>query len=234
MKIVGIIGGFGPEATANFQLKIVELCRARNHSSRPPLLIWNTPIPLKIEENLLLKSRGTQKFLPFLIDAAQRLEKAEADFLVLPCNTLHIFIDAIKKSVNIPVISIVEETATFLKSRGISKVGVFATSITIKSRIHSNELFKVNIKPFLPSQSDQEKIDQMINDINNNHLAKNTDAILRQISNKFLLNGVNHFLLACTDLHIIFRKLPRDMFMTHDTLHILAEATVREIFTEGR
>src|SRR5690348_16725768 len=89
MKTVGIIGGFGPETTAQFQLRIKDLCMQQASKNRPGILVWSPPVSLQTEADLILRNRGIQKFLPILLSAAKKLENAGCDFLVLPCNTLH-------------------------------------------------------------------------------------------------------------------------------------------------
>lgn len=227
MRIPGIIGGFGPEATAQFQLKLVEICHAQKQKFRPPMLIWNTPISLKTEENLLLKSKGIKEFLPFLLEAAKKLENAGADFIVLPCNTLHIFIEEIRNHVNIPLLSIIDETADFLSNKGIKNVGLLATKETVRNKIHENQLLKFNIKSILPSLIDQRKIDKLINKIIADPSNKHVRDTLSRISLKLIEKGTKDILLACTDLQLVFPKIPKAQ--VHDTLHILAQATVREI-----
>ena len=130
MKTVGIIGGLGPETTAKFQLEIINFCSKNNKNQRPPILSWNVPIPIKVEEDLILKNKS-KKFLPFLKNAAKILEKGGADFLVMPCNTLHIFIEDIRNAVNIPVLSIIDEAILTIRKRKIKKIGILATSKTI-------------------------------------------------------------------------------------------------------
>ena len=92
MKTVGIIGGLGPETTSEFYLEIIFSCYQKNKISRPPIIIWNVPLEYKIEEDLITKATGEERYIPYLIDATKRLESGGADFLVMPCNSLHIFI----------------------------------------------------------------------------------------------------------------------------------------------
>lgn len=95
MKTVGIIGGLGPETTSEFYLEIIFSSYKKNKLTRPPVLVWNVPLPYKIEEDLITKAEGEERYIPFLIDAAHRLEKGGVDFLVMPCNSLHTFIEDI-------------------------------------------------------------------------------------------------------------------------------------------
>ncbi len=170
MKTAGILGGFGPESTAKFQLEIVEIFRARKIKTRPPLLIWQTPVPLKIEKTLVLKSKGVSKFLPFLVKGAKRLEKGGANFIVIPCNSLHILINELRCSVKLPILSIIEETSGALGEKRISKIGVIGTEVLIESQLHQKCLRSHGIHPILPSKKNQDLINQSIGAIlgNNN------------------------------------------------------------------
>lgn len=227
MKTVGIIGGFGPETTAAFQLEIVDLCAAQKQQERPPILMWNTPIPLQIEDDLILKGESVDKFLPFLISGAKMLEKAGSNFLVFPCNTLHVFINEIRNAVSIPVLSIVDEMAMSLEKNGVNKIGLIGTNITTQSNMHTNKLRTFGIETVLLSKEDQVHIDRVIHNILNQKDMLKTKKDLERIANTFKIRGVHHILLACTDLQLLFPNIPG--LIVHDTMKVLAQATVREI-----
>lgn len=227
MKTVGIIGGFGPETTAAFQLEIVALCAAQKQQERPPILMWNTPIPLQIEDDLILKGESMDKFLPFLISGAKMLEKADSDFLVFPCNTLHIFINEIRNAVSIPVLNIVDEMAISLKKNNIDRIGLIGTKITIKSNMHTNKLRTLGVETVLPSKKDQIHIDRIIHNILNQKDTIKNKKDLERIANTFKIRGIHHIILACTDLQLLFPNIPD--LIVHDTMKVLAQATVREI-----
>ena len=140
MKTVGIIGGLGQETTSEFHLKVIFGCYQKNKDARPPILLWSVPLEYAIEDDLLQRSVGEERYIPYVTDAAKRLEKGGADFLVMPCNSLHIFIEEIRKAVDIPVLSILEETAGFLNKKGITEVGIFATSSSVKNKLYENVL----------------------------------------------------------------------------------------------
>mgnify|MGYP000521764234 CR=1 FL=1 len=71
----------------------------------------------QIEEDLIQRAIGEERYIPFLVDAAKRLESGGADFIVIPCNSVHIFINEVRSAVKIPILSIVEETAKFLETK---------------------------------------------------------------------------------------------------------------------
>lgn len=227
MKTLGIIGGFGPETTAQFQLAIIERCRAKGSVIRPEIIMWNAPIPLEIEKNLIMHNTDIEKFIPFLIQGAQTLERAGAEILVLPCNTLHIFIDEIRAAVHIPVLSITDTTLEHLAQQNVHSVAVLGTKATIENGVHVDKLKENGITPILPNQHEQAAIDQVIFDILNIKAHRRATRILFAIAHECMRRGATDVLLACTDLQIVFPKLKE--ICVHDTMHLLADACTREI-----
>ncbi len=227
MKTVGIIGGLGPETTAEFYLEIIFGCYQQNKKHRPPILLWNVPISYDVEQELLTKNSGEERYLPYLIDAAKRLEKAGADFLVMPCNTLHIFIEEIRKTVTIPMLSILEETTKFLKNKNITKVGLLATSSSLKHRLYEKSFLQNGIEQILPNDFDQAKIGKIISNIVLNRQGNTDREELLKIITKFKEKHVKNVILACTDLQLLIPHIPE--LSIDDTMKIFADATVDKI-----
>lgn len=226
MKTVGIIGGLGPETTSEFYLELIFSSYEKNKENRPPILVWNVPLPYKIEEDLITKSEGEERYIPFLIEAAQRLEKGGADFLVMPCNSLHIFIDQIRHAVKIPVLSILEETAKFLKEKQVTEVGILATTTTLKSKLYEDKLNEVGVKQVIPDDFQQAKIGKIINNlVLSRHNNKDREELLGIIKS-FSEKGVETVILACTDLQLLIPQFPK--MKIYDTMKIFAQATVTE------
>ncbi|MCL4362405.1 amino acid racemase [Candidatus Parvarchaeota archaeon] len=227
MKTVGIIGGLGPETTAEFYLAINFGCYEKNKINRPPVLIWNVPLRYQVEKDLLTKATGGERYIPYLTNAAKRLEDGGADFIVMPCNSLHIFIDEIRKSVKIPVLSIVEETSSFLRKKGIKKVGILATSFLLKSKLYERSLRQKKIVQILPDDLNQAKIGRMISNLVMNRYDNRDRQQLLEIVNKFADKEIKDVILACTDLQLL---LPHhNKLHIYDTMKIFADATVDHI-----
>lgn len=225
MKTVGIIGGLGPETTAKFYMQLISLCAKKNSEQRPDILISNVPIDSELEEKFINRSEGKREFCELLTRAAKTLEKGGADFIALPCNTAHIFIDDIRKSVNIPVLSIIDETVKVLKSRGVEKVGLLATPSTVK-----NNLFDKKIGLIKPSNPNQKKMGLIINNIlRHQNPDKNRIELLGIIEN--VAKKSDALLLACTDLQLLIPEKEINGVQVFDTMQILAQATAGEILS---
>ena len=221
-KTLGIIGGLGPETTANFYLEVVFAC-SKISEKRPQILISNVAVPLKIESEIIKEAKNENNILPFLINAVKLLEKGGANFIVIPCNTVHIFIEEIRQSVNIPVLSIIEETSNFLRKQKIKEVGLLATAATIKNKLFDENLKQNGINIKTPDNLNQLKMGTIINHLVNNKHNKKDKKELLKIINEF---KVKNIILACTDLQILNPK--SNGVKIFDTMHILAKAAIRE------
>lgn len=227
MRTVGIIGGLGPETTAKFYLEIIFSCYKKCNISRPPILIWSIPIKYRVEKDLITRATGEERYMPFLVDAAKRLEDGGADFLVIPCNSVHIFIEEVRKAVKIPVLSIVEETANFLKKRKIKRVGLLANNLTVRKLLYQQPLNKAGIEVVLPISKEQIKIGELISRLVLNEYTKQDKKDLLDIIGHLKTRGVKNVILACTDLQLLAPSCSR--LQIYDTMKILAHSTVNEI-----
>lgn len=230
MKTVGIIGGLGPETTSEFYLELIFSCQKINKVNRPPILIYSVPLPYDIEEDAIARGKGEERCVPFILEAAKKLEKAGADFLVMPCNSLHAFIEEIRAAVKIPVLSIVEETTNFLKKENIFQVGIISTAITLNKKLYENSFIVNDIKQITPDDFQQAKIGKMIHNlVSNRHDNKDREELIKVI-NDFENKGIDHVILACTDLQLLIPHHAR--LKIYDTMKIFAEATVQEIISD--
>ena len=224
IKTLGIIGGLGPETTARFYTEVVFACSKIN-GRRPQILISNVAVPLSVEKELITEAKNMNNILPFLLNAAKQLERGGASFIVIPCNTVHIFIDEIRRSVNIPVLSIVEETTNFLRKEQIKEVGVFATTATIKNKLFDQHFEENGIRIIIPTTSNQSAMGTIINRLENNQQTQKDKDKFRMIIEETKTKNV---VLACTDLQIL--NLKCDKVNIFDTMNILVQSTVKEIF----
>ncbi len=226
MKKVGIIGGLGPETTTKFYMEVVFAC-SKIAGKRPNIIISSVGLPLDVEEEIIVNAKNKEKLLPFLVDSAQQLEKAEVDFIVIPCNTVHVFIDEIRKVISIPVLSIIEETSDFLKSKDVKRTGLLGTQMTIKEKLFDKKLSENKIEIVTPSKSGQLEMGLIINRLVKTSCNKMDKKELLKIINGLVAKNIDCVLLACTDLQLLVRN--HNKVRIFDTLDILTKATVREI-----
>jgi aspartate racemase len=229
MKSVGVIGGLGPETTAEFYLQVVFGCQKLDQQQRPLILISNVPLPLEIERDLIERNAGKERYIPFLTTEAQRLERAGADFLVMPCNSLHVFIDELRQAVKIPVLSIVEATAQFVADHHYRQIGLISTSATVENRVYEDVFERAKLNFIVPNGLQRAEMNKIIqNLVSGIHLNSDREKILAVIAD-LKRQGADAIALACTDLQLL---LPDDGEVpVFDTMQVLADATVAELLS---
>ncbi|MCK6418492.1 MAG: amino acid racemase [Alphaproteobacteria bacterium] len=227
MRTVGIIGGLGPETTAEFYLSIVAQCQRFAREHRPNMLINNIPMPYQTEEDALLRGMNVDQYIPYLTQSAQILEKAGADFLVMPCNTLHRYAQEIRQSVSIPFISVVDVVTDFARKYNLNNVGLIATNITLESGFYQNAFQNQGISCHIPSGLQQAKLAKMIFGLVTGQYSHRHRQELIDIIQEFDTQEIPTVLLACTDLQALIPHHPR--IKIFDTMQLLADQTVLEI-----
>jgi aspartate racemase len=219
--ILGIIGGYGPETTADFYIRVLNNSRAKNSKSNPHILISNSPIEIQIQNDYICKNENDEKFSPYLVGEAKRLEQAGATVLCLPCNTLHRFYNEIKNAVKIPVISIIESTIEVMKNLNLKTVGLCSTGPTILNRVYNDQIEDAGIKLLTPSQKQQTELNQIITRILDGKILKADKEFLHSVVRELKAKGAEKVFLACTDLQVVYGKIKSKYVL--DTMAILAD-----------
>ncbi|MBU4274325.1 amino acid racemase [Patescibacteria group bacterium] len=228
MKTIGILGGLGPETTSKIYHSIINSFRKNKGGSYPSILIYNLPFPFIIENEAIVKGINSHKMLPYLIKGAKILEKSGASFGILPCNTLHKYINEIRESVKIPFLSILDETISRLKLMKIKTIGVLATETTIRDRLYDNVLKKRGIDVLYPTKIEQNNVNKIIVEILNSKQNKTQEKKIKAICSSLYKRGAKAILLACTDLQIITSNIHIPVPLI-DSTEIIIQASVREL-----
>jgi len=225
-KIIGILGGMGPEATIDLFYKIIKFTPAEKDQEHLRIIIDNNPkIP---DRTAAILGKGEDP-LPALQETAQNLEKAGADFIVIPCNTAHYFLSSIQESVNIPVLNMIEETAKETKKRipQIKKVGLLASIGVYKSEIYHQHFKKFNIEVISPEEKDKEEIMKVIYTIKAGDLSKRVKKNILKITQKLIKKGAEAIIAGCTEIPLILKEGDVSVPLI-DPTQILARIAVQE------
>lgn len=222
-KIVGIIGGVGPAATAELFKKIIKNTNAKADNEHIRVIIDNNPeIPDRtraIEENTLAPVKP-------IVNVGKELINLGVNFLAIPCVTAHYFYDMIQEQLSVPLINIIEETALFCASRGYKKVGILATTGTYHARIFDLKMANQSIEVMYPDDDDQRLVMHIIYDLIK--AGKFADKnLLRSCIEKFKDAGADAIMLGCTELPLVFKQGDFNTCFI-DVLDVLAKAIVTQ------
>ncbi|MBA3063296.1 MAG: amino acid racemase [Atribacteria sp.] len=204
-KIIGILGGMGPEATIDLFYKIIKFTPAEKDQDHLRIIIDNNPkIP---DRTAAILGKGEDP-LPALRESARNLEKAGADFIVIPCNTAHYFLSSIQKNVKIPVLNMIEEAASETQQRipQIKKVGLLASIGTYKTEIYHQQFKKFNIEVIYPDKKDKEEAMKAIYAVKAGDLSDEVKGNILKITQKLLDKGAEAIIAGCTEIPLILKE----------------------------
>lgn len=231
-KIVGIIGGMGPEATVDFMHRLIAATPARDDKDHLHVLADNNPkIPSRIAA--LIEGTGEDP-TPVLCRMAQGLESQGADFLVIPCNTAHHYLPAIARSVRIPVLDMVELSVKKLLAAGtgLRRIGMLASPAVRLVGLYSERMEGAGLQALYPRAAEEDALLAVIKAVKAGQFSDRHRKDYAKIAKSLGEAGAEAFLIACTELSVIG---PPDGVTAPviDTLDVLVQATIATARSES-
>lgn len=201
-KIIGVIGGLGPLATAHFMELVTQMTDAKRDQENVDMIVYNFP-SIPDRTGYILGSNLKSPF-PGLKSVGHALVRLKVSCIAIPCVTAHYFHKELQESITVPIINGVAETVNLLKNQGVKKVGIMATDGTIRSGLLSRELDLAGIISVIPSLQRQEDVMHLIYE--NVKAGKPADMQrFRRVQRELFACGAEIILLGCTELSIVKR-----------------------------
>jgi aspartate racemase len=201
-KTIGVLGGMGPEASARFYSLLIKRTRAARDQEHIPTIIWSDPrVP---DRTAAILGKGPSP-LPLLLAGAKRLQRAGADFLIIPCLTAHHFLNELRKASGIPIVSLLEETARFIQRRRppLGCTGLLASSGTVRSGLFQKALAGADVRVLVPAESEQKKVMAAIygrRGIKAGVTAGKPRTVLRGVARQLIRRGARAIIAGCTEV----------------------------------
>lgn len=131
-KIIGIIGGMGPEATALFYSKIIKATKAKVDQDHFRVIIDSNP-KIPDRTSAILRNGGSP--VSAIVETGKNLETLHVEVICIPCITSHFFIEEIQSELDVPVLNALEVLYKYIKNNypQVKSIGILATTGTIKT-----------------------------------------------------------------------------------------------------
>lgn len=222
LRVAGVLGGMGPEATVDFMAKVLALTPAARDQDHIRMLVDHNPQVPNRQRAILADGDDPG---PDLAAMAARLETAGADFLVIPCNTAYVFADSITSAVTIPLISIIEVTIDALPD-GCSRAGLLATDGCVRAGVYQDGLEARGIDVVLPDDAQMIALMDLIGRIKAGDTGADVGSAMQALAEALVLRGAEALIAGCTEIPLVLSESMVDVPLIAST-DALAERTVR-------
>ncbi len=218
-RVVGIIGGMGPEATVDLMRRVIAKTPARDDQDHVHLIVESNPkIPSRIAH--LIDGTGADP-TPELIRIAVNLERAGADALAIPCNTAHAYAHSIRRAVSIPLLDMVNLTVEQIaNARRTARVGLLASSAVLATELYAQAFSSNGIAVIHPANQDD--VMALIKAVKRGETGLQIQVGLGRIALD-LANRSDVLLIGCSELSVISAGITVPFV---DSLDVQAQAIV--------
>ncbi len=231
-RIIGILGGMGPEATVDLYTQIIRLTPAHCDQDHLRVLIYSNPgIP---DRTRAILEGGDDPF-PELLGSARKLEAGGAGVILIPCNAAHYFLPALQNQLRTPILDMIRETCLDLKNRvpSVRKVGLLAATGTVRAGIYSRVFAPEGIEILTPDPEEQILVHSAIQQVKAGVHDSSTRACFEGLGERLTQAGAEAVVLGCTEIPLAFNQ-NAVRYPTVNPTKVLAKAAVMWALGEKR
>ncbi len=224
LKIIGVLGGMGPAATARFYSRLIEVGGGSRDQDHVPVIIQSLPQVPDRDDAIAGKGPSPRHALAAM---AKSLERAGAGFLVMTCASAHVYEPAIREAVKLPFVSLIEEACEEILRRdtGARKVGVLAEQGTLDAKLYDVALSRRNLEPLPLGFKERAILQKVVQAIKAGQRDDKVKAAVAKFCNTLVEAGAEVVIVGSAELSLVVshQEVRRPMI---DALDVLAERCV--------
>lgn len=225
MKTIGLIGGMSWESSLEYYRIINETVKEKLGGFHSAKSIMYSVDFEEVEE---LQHEGKwDEATELMIDAAQRVERGGADFVIICTNTMHKMAEEVQKSIRIPLLHIADATAEKINEQGLNKVGLLGTKFTMEEDFYKQRLReKHGIEAIIPDERERQIVhDILYSELCMGEIKDISKDKFKEIIANLAANGAEGIILGCTEIPLLIKQEDYDIPL-FDTTAIHAEFAV--------
>ncbi|HKJ27186.1 MAG TPA: aspartate/glutamate racemase family protein [Anaerolineales bacterium] len=231
MKTIGLLGGMSWESTALYYRSINEMVKrklGKLHSAR----IAMVSVDFQEIEELQVNGEWEQSG-EILSRAAQQVEAAGANFMLICTNTMHKVAPQIEQAINIPLLHIADATAAQIKKQGVDTIGLLGTNFTMEQDFYVGRLRSVHgLEVLIPPKADRDIVHKVIyNELVLGEVREDSRREYLRIMADLQACGAQGVIEGCTEIVMLVQQQHTDIPL-FDTTALHAEMAV-EMALEG-
>jgi aspartate racemase len=227
VKILGMIGGTGPESTVEYYRRLIAAFQKRMKTTDhvPPIIINSVDYRKLVD---WFTANELAQVTDFLVSEIERLERAGADFALIAANTPHLVFDELQRRLRIPLLSIIEATADAAAAARLRRPALFGTRFTMQAALFPEAFARRGITIVVPNEEEQKFIhEKYMGELVGGTILSETRTALMDIVEKMKQrNNVDALILGGTELSLILRESTAGSVPVLDTTQIHVESAV--------
>ena len=226
MKTIGLIGGTSWKSSLEYYKLLNEMTNKQLGSYHSCKSIMYS---VDFEEVQKYQHEGNwEKVADIMIDAAVRLERGGADFILICANTLHKVAPEVERKINIPILHIADTTAEGIKAAAITKVGLLGTRFTMEEDFYKQRLMEHhNIETIIPEPEDIDVVhDVIFQELVFGTIREESREAYLKIIDRLMNKGAEGIVLGCTEIPLLISN-EHCMLPLFDTTYLHADKAVK-------
>jgi aspartate racemase len=226
-RILGVLGGMGPLASAHFMARLTLLTPAARDQDHIPAVLWSDP---RIPDRMAARNGTGPDPLPALVRGLQGLEAAGCGAVAIPCNTAHGWIDGMQAATPLPILHIIDAAAEDLRRQdvGLGPVGIMGTSATLAMRLYQERLEKLGWPCLEPTADEMARlVTPAIASVKANRVSEAYEPLAEAVM-LLRARGSQAVVLGCTEIPLGILAGPWESLGIRlvDTIDALARASI--------
>ena len=226
MKRLGILGGMGPAASAEYITRLIQQTPASCDQEHIPFVLWNNP---QIPDRSTSMRAGDNRPLPFLLEGIQILRTSGCDIIVIPCNTAHFWYNDMIK-INPRIIHIVDSVAYALQDVNVTNttIGVMGTKATVELGLYQNRLSNSGWDCIVPSEEEMDTLVQPAIDLIKGGDLEQAHDMFITVVDSLIARGAKAVVLGCTEIPLAVREDRHNDIPLINSIDSLVKAAIKE------
>jgi aspartate racemase len=230
MKRLGVLGGMGPAAGAEFLVRLTQQTPAACDQEHIPVILWSDPTVPDRSTSLLNKDDLPWEYLRRGI---QGLKNADCDHIVIPCNTAHFWYDRLVE-LGVPITHIVDSVADELRAQEITgTIGILGTRATMQLGLYSNRLNAQGWQCITPTSKEMEDYVQPGIDLIKANRPISANGMLMTAVRSLIKRGANAIVLGCTEIPLVIKDHHCETIPLINSIDSLVISAIQEFKKEN-
>ncbi len=202
LPVLGVLGGMGPLATADFFYKLTIHMHAETDQEHNRVIIdSNTQIPDRVSALL----EGTTDPTDTLLNSAKMLENCGVQIIAVPCHTVYPFLQKIKPHLKVSLMDMVSVVIDHIRENQINPVGILASKGIFRLNLYKELLAVHNIKTVELQKDEHERLVEPVRlQVKTGVIDGHLKSLLSDAAGSLFDRGAQAVYLCCSDLPIAY------------------------------